>query len=44
METTAMLKALIERVDRIEVTGQPIWGVNNIIRSYAQLPIRLIAA
>ncbi|TQK29890.1 cytochrome P450 [Arthrobacter sp. SLBN-53] len=44
LETTAMLKALIERVDRIELTGQPIWGVNNIIRSYARLPIRLIAA
>ena len=44
LETTAMLKALIDRVDRIEVTGQPIWGVNNIIRSYAQLPLRLIAA
>ncbi|MGN7778752.1 cytochrome P450 [Mycolicibacterium sp. 22603] len=44
LETTAMLKALIERVDRIEVAGQPIWGVNNIIRSYAQLPVRLIAA
>lgn len=44
LETTAMLKALIERVDHIELTGLPIWGINNIIRSYAQLPIRLVAA
>ena len=44
LETTAMLKALIERVDHIELTGQPIGGINNIIRGYAQLPIRLTAA
>ena len=39
-----ILKALIERVDHIELTGQPIGGINNIIRGYAQLPIRLTAA
>ncbi|MCX2714431.1 cytochrome P450 [Mycolicibacterium sp. J2] len=44
LETTAMLKALIERVERIDVTGEPIWGINNIIHRHEQLPIRLIAA
>ena len=44
LETTAMLKALIECVDRIEVTAEPTWGVNNIIHRHAHLPIRLIAA
>ncbi|MDX1870675.1 cytochrome P450 [Mycolicibacterium sp. 120266] len=44
LETTAMLKALIERVERIEVTGEPTWGINNIIHRHDQLPIRLIAA
>lgn len=44
VETTAMLKALIERVERIEVTGEPTWGINNIIHRHEQLPIRLVAA
>lgn len=43
LETTAMLKALVERVDRIEITGKPVWGVNNIIHRHERLPIRLIA-
>ena len=44
LETTAMLKALIARVERIEVAAEPTWGINNIIRRHDQLPIRLIAA
>lgn len=44
LETTATLKALIERVERIEVTGEPTWGINNIIHRHEQLPIRLVAA
>ncbi len=44
METAAMLRALLERVDRIEVTGQPVWAVNNIIHRHHHLPITLIAA
>jgi cytochrome P450 len=44
METAAMLRALLERVDRIEVTEQPSWAVNNIIRRHHHLPVKLIAA
>lgn len=44
LETTAMLKALIERVDRIEVAAEPTWGINNIIHRHDRLPVRLIAA
>lgn len=44
LETTAMLKALIERVDRIEIAAEPTWGINNIIHRHDELPIRLIAA
>lgn len=44
LETTAMLRALLERVDRIEVTGEPVWTVNNIIRRHERLPIRLFPA
>ncbi len=44
LETTAMLWALLERVDRIELAGTPNWAVNNIIRRHEHLPLKLIAA
>lgn len=44
LETTAMLKALVERVDRIEIAAKPTWGINNIIHRHDRLPIRLIEA
>jgi cytochrome P450 len=44
LETAAMLRALLERVDRIEPAGHPIWAVNNIIRRHRHLPVKLIAA
>ncbi|PRC44860.1 cytochrome P450, partial [Mycobacterium sp. ITM-2017-0098] len=44
METSAMLRALAERVDRIELTGPPVWAVNNVIRRHDRLPIRLVSA
>jgi hypothetical protein len=39
-----MLKALLERVERIEIAAEPTWGINNIIHRHDHLPIRLIAA
>lgn len=44
LETTAMLRALAERVDRIEVAGTPTWAVNNIIHRHERLPLKLIPA
>jgi len=44
LETTAMLRALLERVERIELAGTPTWAVNNIIRRHERLPLKLIAA
>ena len=44
LETTAMLQALIERVDRIDIVAEPTWAVNNIIHRHEHLPVRLIAA
>jgi len=43
METQAMLRALVERVDRIELAAPPTWAVNNIIRRHERLPLKLIA-
>ena len=43
LETTAMLTALLHRVDRIEVAGPPSWAMNNVIRRHDRLPLRLVA-
>lgn len=43
LETTAMLQALLDRVERIEVVGEPTWAVNNIIHRHEHLPVRLHA-
>lgn len=44
LETAAMLRALVERVDRIELTAPPTWAINNIIRRHDRLPLKLVAA
>jgi len=44
LETTAMLTALTQRVDRIELTGTPTWVINNVIRRHERLPIKLVGA
>jgi cytochrome P450 len=44
METSAILRALIERVDRIEVTGPSEWSLNNVIHRLQRLPLELIPA
>lgn len=42
LETTAVLRALLDRVERIESVGEPIWAVNNIIRRLEHAPVRLV--
>lgn len=42
LETSAMLRALVERVDRIELTAEPTWALNNIIRRHGHLPLKLV--
>jgi cytochrome P450 len=44
LETTAMLRALVERVDRIHLAGEPTWAVNNIIRRHESLPVNLVSS
>lgn len=41
-EGQAVLRALAERVERIEVTGDAVWRPNNAIHALDQLPLRLI--
>jgi cytochrome P450 len=44
LETQAIMRALVERVDRIELSGPPTWAINNIIRCFERLPLKLIRA
>ena len=39
-----MLRALLDRVERIELTAEPTWALNNIIRRHERLPLKLIPA
>jgi len=41
LEGQALLNALADRVDRIELAGEPTWGRNNIIRGLSSLPLTL---
>jgi cytochrome P450 len=43
IEMQAILTALMQQVSRIELVGEPTWALNNIIRCYKRLPLRLIA-
>ncbi|MGZ6780163.1 MAG: cytochrome P450 [Mycobacterium sp.] len=44
LETSAMLRALADRVERIELTAEPTWAINNVIRRHARLPLKLVPA
>jgi len=39
LEGAAVLGALVERVERFELSAPPIRKLNNLIRSFASLPI-----
>jgi cytochrome P450 len=41
MEMRSLLKAMVERVDRIEV-GEPTYALNNVLRGFATLPVRFV--
>ncbi|MDQ2088408.1 cytochrome P450 [Marimonas arenosa] len=41
-EGQAILRALAQRVERIELTGPPEWRPNNAIHALARLPLRLV--
>uniref|UniRef100_A0AAU1ZPF5 Cytochrome P450 n=1 Tax=Streptomyces sp. NBC_00093 TaxID=2975649 RepID=A0AAU1ZPF5_9ACTN len=41
LEVHAVLKALAARVQRIELTGEPVRALNNITRGFRSLPVRV---
>ncbi|MEU2038798.1 cytochrome P450 [Nocardia niwae] len=44
LETQAMLRALVDRVERIELTGPGEWAMNNIIHRLERSPLQLVPA
>ncbi|MGW4331103.1 cytochrome P450 [Nocardia sp. NPDC004573] len=44
LETQAILAALLQRVERIEIAGRPQWAMNNIIHRFETLPLQLFPA
>ena len=44
LETRAILGHLLDKVDRLHVTDEPVWAVNNIIHRLERLPLELIPA
>jgi cytochrome P450 len=38
------MQAMLDRVERIELAGEPTWALNNIIRCHRHPPLRLISA
>jgi len=43
-EIASLLAALLERVARLELAGEPVWRPGHAVRGLAHLPLRLIAA
>ncbi|MFI9414694.1 cytochrome P450 [Nocardia gamkensis] len=44
LETQAILRALVDRVERIEIAGAGEWAMNNIIHRFEHLPLQLVPA
>ncbi|HSF91386.1 MAG TPA: cytochrome P450, partial [Paracoccaceae bacterium] len=41
IEMKSLLRALSRRVDRFELTAEPVLALNNTIRGYASMPVRI---
>lgn len=41
LEITTLLRLLAQQVERIEIAGEPVVAMNNTIRAYAKLPVRV---
>ena len=44
LEATAVLTALARRVERFELDGPPFRKLNNVIRAFGSLPMRIVPA
>ncbi|GAA2897223.1 cytochrome P450 [Pseudonocardia halophobica] len=44
LQGEVMVAELARRVERIELVGDPVWRLNNVMRGLGSLPVRLVAA
>jgi cytochrome P450 len=44
LEAQSILRSLLARVERIELTDDPVWGINNVIHKLDRLPLQLVAS
>lgn len=44
LETQAILRELVARVEKILPAGEPVWAQNNIIHRLERLPLELVPA
>ncbi|MGB3354499.1 MAG: cytochrome P450, partial [Mycobacterium sp.] len=44
LETQAILRELVARVETLTLAGEPTWAINNIIHRYERLPLELTPA
>ena len=44
LEAEAVLKALLPRAERLELAGAPVRRLNNTLRAFASVPVRVVAA
>ena len=43
LEMTCLFNALADRIERFELAGSPVPGINSSIHSYSRVPVRVIA-
>lgn len=43
LEAHALLTSLVEKVERIELVGEPVWRLNNTLHGVDRLSVRLHA-
>ncbi|MDQ0584884.1 cytochrome P450 [Streptomyces rishiriensis] len=43
LELSTLIHALLESVERIELTGEPVITENTLLNTYAEIPVRLVA-
>jgi cytochrome P450 len=44
LEAEVLLEEMLRRIEKIELAGEPVWRLNNMLRGLQSLPIRFTIA
>lgn len=44
LEAEVLMEEMIKRIAKIEITGEPVWRLNNMLRGLRSLPVRFVPA